>query len=387
MDITKKVVLLYDFFSEHGGIERIMLFQARALKRAGYDVTFAFAYVDEALKKERLSEFEVIEYAKMPIKNETLQICSSILKPGIVSKFKDYDLVICHSFPSSYLALRIKKKFKIPFIFHLHHPPQFLYNVKPEWAESSFKRKFAYIGGKVFNPLLKKFDYHCTKGADYYCAESEVVKKIIRETYGINGEVLYPTIDKNFIMEKSSKKELYSLGITKNYILGSGRIIRQKRFDYLIRSFSKLKNKKLQLVLAGKYESSEKENLEKIAKENKVKILFLGPQPPAKLRKLYNLAKLTVLTCPKEWFGLVPVEAMACGCPVIAWQDNFGPQETVIKRLNGFLAKPYNIDDMTAKIEEGLKKKWDKERIVRSVSKFSEEKVSQQFISRIEKFI
>ena len=76
----KKIVLMYDFLSEHGGVERVMLFQAKVLKQAGYDITFAFAYVDEKLRKTKLKGFKVIEYAPLPIKNETLQISSSILR-------------------------------------------------------------------------------------------------------------------------------------------------------------------------------------------------------------------------------------------------------------------------------------------------------------------
>ena len=45
---------------------------------------------------------------------------------------------------------------------------------------------------------------------------------------------------------------------------------------------------------------------------------------------------------------------MACGCPVVAWKDNFGPQETVIEGVNGFLAKPYSIEDLARKINKSL---------------------------------
>ena len=107
---------------------------------------------------ERLKDFEVIEYAPMPIKSETLQICSSIVRDNLIDRFRDFSLIICHSFPASYLALRIKRKFKIPLILHLHHPPQFLYSMNLAWAKNSFKRMFSYALGRLFNPFLRLFD-------------------------------------------------------------------------------------------------------------------------------------------------------------------------------------------------------------------------------------
>ena len=374
----KKILIMYDFFSEHGGIERIMLFQARTLKQIGFDVHFAFAYVDDKLRAERLKDFPVIEYAKLPFKNETMQICTSILRPDIINKFRQFDLIICHSFPASFLALKIKKKFGIPYVFHLHHPPQFLYNTNLEWAKNSPKRMFSYIIGKIFNPFLKKFDSVSVENADFYLTESKSVQRVIKETYGIEGTVLYPTYDNIFRILKKSELSKQSF-IKGKFILASGRIIRQKRFDYLIEAFSKLKNKDAKLVFAGKYEEDMKKELLSLAENLAVKPIFLGPVPIQNLVKLYNLASLVVLTCPKEWFGLVTVEAMACGCPVVSWKDNYGPQEVIVNGKNGNLAEPYNISDLANKIEIALRKKWSKQIIRNSIQKFSE-KVQQKVL-------
>lgn len=384
---NKKIVLMYDFFSEPGGVERIMLFQARTLKKAGYDVSFAFAYVDEKLRRERLFEFPVIEYSKFLIKDETLKICSSLISDGKMKNFTGAGLVICHSFPASYFALRMQNKLKIPYILHLHHPPQFLYTADVSWANNSFKRKFSYTAGILLRPILRKFDRHCVTSAKGYLIECESVNRIIKETYGISsGTVIYPPFDPLFQIVKCTRKDLEKFGITKKYILGSGRIIKQKRFDYLIDAFSKLDNKELQLVIAGKYSEEIKKELEDIANKKGVKILFLGSLNIKDLVKVYNLASVTVLTCPKEWFGLVPIEAMACGCPVIAWKDNFGPEESISEGIGGFLAKPYDTEDLARKISLAISKRWNKNKIRKSVSKFSEEEVAKKLVNKINQF-
>jgi glycosyltransferase involved in cell wall biosynthesis len=239
-----------------------------------------------------------------------------------------------------------------------------------DWAKRSFKRNFSFILGKIFRKPLKKFDFYCVKNADFYFIECKSVQRLL---HGIKGQVLYPTVNPKFKITNSKIDELKKFGINKPFILGSGRIVPQKRFDFLVKAFSKLKNKKkLQLVLVGKYNKKTKKNLEKLAYSKGIEVLILGPVNIQDLIKLYNLAKVTVLTCPKEWFGIVPIEAMACGCPVVAWKDNFGPEETVIPGLNGYLAKPYDIDDLSKKIEKILNKNWVKNKIANSVDKFSE---------------
>jgi glycosyltransferase involved in cell wall biosynthesis len=379
----KKVIIMYDFFSEHGGIERVMLFQAKTLIKHGFNVAFAFSYLDEKLKNERLKGFEVIEYGKLPIKNETLQICSSIFRNDIYNKFKDADLLICHSFPASYIALKIKRRFNIPLIINFHHPPQFLYTADLAWAKNSFKRMFSYTLGIFLGPPLKIFDNYCVKNADYYFVAGKTVQRIIEETYGIKGIILNPTVDSKFNIVKCSIKDLEKYNITGNFILGSGRIIKQKRFDYLINSFAKLKNKNLQLVIVGKYDLKEKKDLDSLASSLGINVNFLGAVDIEELKILYSLAKVTVLTCPKEWFGLVPVEAMTCGCPVVAWKDHFGPEDTVIHDKTGFLAEPYSSEDMARSIDKALEKKWDKRFIQNHAFKYSEKNQEKIFMKLI----
>lgn len=386
MDFTnekmKKITLMYDFFSEPGGLERVLFFQAKILKKYGYDVQLAFAYVDEKLRNEFLKDYEVIEYGSLLAKNESLQICSSLIRDSALGKLKESDMIICHSFPSSYLAYKLKKKYGIPYIQFMHHLPQFLYYANLNWANNTLKRKIAFASGKVLRNPLKKLDSLCAKNAKMIMVNSEMVKKSVKEAYGLDSTVCYPPLAEEF----SKPLEKFS-GTNEPFILGSGRIVKQKRFDYLIEAVSKLKTKKIPIVFAGKYDLKNKEELENLAKKKGVKIKFLGMLKLNELRSIYSKAKVTVLTCPKEYFGLVPIEAAACGCPTVAWRDGAGPEETVIDDVNGFLAEAYDTNDLADKINKCLDKKWDKNKIKNSVKKFSEEAIGKQFISLVKKLL
>jgi glycosyltransferase involved in cell wall biosynthesis len=78
-------------------------------------------------------------------------------------------------------------------------------------------------------------------------------------------------------------------------------------------------------------------------------VRFLGYVSDLELVKIYNIADAYVHICPKEAFGLSPVEAMACGTAAVVWNDDAGPSETVIEGKNGLRAKPYDIEDFAAK--------------------------------------
>jgi len=392
--MKKKITLIYDFFSEPGGIEKVMIFQAKALQKAGYNVRFAFAYIDKNLKKQMLSDFKVLEYSNLPfgIRNETLQICSSLLTNSSLSKLKDSDLVICHSFPSSFVAYRLFKGYKTPYIQFLHHHPQFLYFQKQAWANNTLKRKVAYFVGKFFGQYPRYLDKKCLKNAKKIMVNSFMVQKIIQKIYNRKGNIHYPAVDPIFFAKPADvKSTLKKFNIPDNFILASGRIVKLKRFDYLVEAYAKLPEKvkqNLHIVFAGKEDEAEKESLMGLAEELGIRnIKFLGPIDKSELHTLYSNARLVVLTCPGEYFGLVPVEAMASGTPVVSWKDNAGPQETILENITGYLARPYNAEDMSKKILKTLKRKWNRRKIKEQAMKFSEPVLEKKFISEVGEII
>ena len=143
------------------------------------------------------------------------------------------------------------------------------------------------------------------------------------------------------------------------------------------------------LIVSGSIEKGYENKLKNLIKELKLekRVRILGRISEEKLVKLYNEAKVFVLTAPHEDFGIVPIESMSCGTPVIAWNDGAGPTETLIDNINGFLAKPYDIKDLTDKIKKALNKKWNKNRIRKTTEKFSNKIQSKTFLKEIEKII
>jgi len=370
----KKIAILYEGLSEIGGLERVMINNYHWLKNK-FDTYLGFAHINKKTAENELFKgIRIKKISKFPIINESLEIMWFCINPFI--KQLKINLAISHSFLLSYYCYRTK----IPYIIYLHHPPNFLYfkskEEEKEWINHP-KRFFAWLGGKMIGGWLKNIDKKCVNNAKLLLANSNHTKKRIKKIYNKEAITIYPTKNDAFNITNAKKKD---------FIYYHGRIIPDKKPEYAIEVMKYLPNKKL--IISGKieknYEIKLKDFIKKLNLQKRVKIL--GKVSEEELIKLYNEARVFVLTSPNEDFGMVPIEAMSCGTPVIAW-DEAGPKESVIENINGFLAKPYDIKDLANKIKKAYIKKWDRNKIRKTTEKFSERVQSKLFTKEIEKVI
>ena len=381
----RKISILYDFLKETGGLERVLFFQAENIRKI-YDVNLFFGYVSDKAKEKILSNFKVSKNLSINqfgnSKREIPQLIKYFLNPRLTKI--DSDLLISHSYMSTVASFSKNKKDGTPFIAFIHHPPQYLYDRNIKYV-NNLPRLFAYILGVFFSPFMRKTDRKAVRAASKILVNSIYTAKRVKEIYGVSPIVLYPPIDKSFkiLSPGNYKKTIESLGIENKFILLHGRMIKDKRPDLAIKSFSMLKDKKMNLVISGSIEQEKK--IDSLIKDLNIsgRVKILGRVSSEELVSLYNSAECFLMTAPKEDFGLTPIEAMACGCPVVAWDDEAGPSETVVEGINGFLAKPYSLNDYTLKIEEALSKRWDKRKIEKSVKKFGSQKISSLLLDEI----
>ena len=387
--MKKKIILGYDFLKELGGLERVMFFQANSLYNL-YNVELIFSYIsekncDKILKELSLNKMIPIKQISKT-KSEILQYLTSLLFSKRLVKIKS-DLIISHSFMYSIMAMKNKEKNNTPYVVNLYHPPNFLYNTSLKWA-NNLPRKFAYLLGLIFGNYLRNIDKKAIRNADAVIAISKYTAKRIKEIYGINPIIIYPMLAKDFkiIKEADAVKNLERFNLEKPYILLHGRMIKDKRPDMAVKAFSIVQKKlDIDLVISGTIE--EEENIKSLIKNLGIekKVHILGRVSNDELISLYNMAKCFLMSAPKEDFGLTPIEAMACGCPVVAWKDGAGPEETIHDNKTGYLAKPYSTDDFANKIVLCLKSKLNKKEISKSVNKFSEVNIKKDFLRVINK--
>ena len=179
-----------------------------------------------------------------------------------------------------------------------------------------------------------------TRRADLLIANSKFTATIFAKAFpSIKAipTVLYPAVDiKDEASSSSSSK--------KRYVVSLNRFERKKRIDVAIEAVALL-NKDLELVVAGGYDDRVLENVEhleelrRLASLKKVNVVFETSVSDERRVELLSNALCLLYTPPFEHFGIVPLEAMALGCPVIAVNSG-GPLETIVDGTTGFLVDP-----------------------------------------------
>ncbi|MFA4887223.1 MAG: glycosyltransferase family 4 protein [Candidatus Nanoarchaeia archaeon] len=384
-----KIVLLYDFLLVEAGLERVMATQSKWLSKK-HHVTASFATVDPKLRTFFPAPVTVAEHSNI-FRNGTLKIMFTFLNLASIKKYRDVDLFISHSFICTRLAYYMKQHFGIPYVVYLHHPPNFLYwkGKKKEWSDD-LGRKIAMLTGVLLGPWLRKNDKKVVRAADLTFVNSAYTQRRIQNIYGIKPMIVYPTLSPKFVL-KEPKETNYILKKfnLNNYLICAGRLIPDKKYDWLIRAFSVIQDKTIPLVIVGKIKEDYKQELLSLATQLhcRDRIKFLGFVSDEDLVVLYSNAQAFTFPAPEEDFGLVPIEAMACGTPVVAWNDNAGPSETVLSEINGYLAQPYNFNDFAHKIDLVLQNNFSRRKVASTVKKFKEEEQMNLFVKEIGKII
>ncbi len=172
-----------------------------------------------------------------------------------------------------------------------------------------------------------------TRFADQIIAVSESTKKDLIKKLSADPKkitVIHEGIDTNFFKPAPSadvKTVRTKLGLNSPYLLFVGTVQPRKNLEFLIEAFSKVKTSNLDLIIAGKpgwlYEETYQAP-KKYEVEDRVK--FIGFVPTEELPALYTGAEAFVFPSLYEGFGLPLLEAMACGCPVIAADNSSIPE-------------------------------------------------------------
>lgn len=372
-----KVCFLYEFLSEVGGIEREIVNHAHFLQEAGHEVEVLTCFIDPKLVDSPIFKgLKVRDISRLRINNEALKILTSLMGFNKLKEIKA-DTIVSYSFLVNYLISNMKCK-KVNYVNHYPHFIYLPFKEKVEWANNTvgLKRWVSVLGGLIVGPYLRRLDKKLVKRLDVCFMNSEFTKKRLEKIYARRDFIVsYPPIDKRF--HPAHKK-------MEKYIFLSGRIIPDKKCEWLIEACSYMKQK-LPLFIAGQVNDAYKQRLEKLAKDLKVNVKFLGAVTSfKKLNELYSSAEIFAFPTPKEDFGLCPVESITCGVPAVVWGDGGGPTESIKDGVNGYYAKPYDLRDFAAKMDKliGFKAK-NKKKVIESAKKFSAAEQKKIFLKGI----
>jgi glycosyltransferase involved in cell wall biosynthesis len=358
-----KIALVTDWLTNLGGGEKVLQNISELFPESPIFTTVSdYKKIGYFQKKNIKTSF----LQKIPFFNKRHQYLLPLLPYGIESlDLSKYDLVI--SFSSS-IAKNIITTPEQTHICYIHSPMRYAW-------EPFFDKRFKDLP-KIFKPFIAYLLHHLriwdksrANSPDLYISNSSTTQKRVKKYYQKESLVLYPPVNsENFSLEKNKKK----------YFLGLGRMVNYKKFDLLVETFKGLPDKELYLVGDG----PERKKLQKISKQNK-NIKFFPKITQTELKKMYQEAQFFLLP-QKEDAGIVQLEAMSCGTPVIAFKEG-GALDVLKENLNGVFFDKQTPSSLKEAILKAEKIDWDYSKIRESILKYDQENFKLNFIKIIKK--
>ena len=220
-----------------------------------------------------------------------------------------YDLVISSSHA---VAKGIMTGPNQVHISYVHSPIRYAWDLQHQYLhEAGLEHGMKSWLARLVLHYMRIWDSRTANGVDYFIANSQFIAKRIKKVYGREAEVIYPPVDVEAYELCEEKEDFY---------LTASRMVPYKKIRLIVEAFNQMPDKKLVVVGDG----TEFEKTKEIAKEN---ITLMGYQPFEVLKEKMQKAKAFVFAAEED-FGITPVEAQACGTPVIAYGRG-GALETV----------------------------------------------------------
>lgn len=179
---------------------------------------------------------------------------------------------------------------------------------------------------------IRLWDYRTANGVDGFIAISHFIKRRIWKVYRREAEVIYPPVDVEGFSLNEAKEDFY---------FTASRMVPYKKIDLIVEAFSEMPERRLVVIGDGP-------DIDKIKAKAKGNVTLLGYQPFDVLKDYMQRAKAFVFAAEED-FGIAPLEAQACGTPVIAYGKG-GALETIrglsVEKPTGVFFEEQSIESL-----------------------------------------
>jgi len=265
-------------------------------------------------------------------------------------------------------------------VCYCHTPMRYAWDLSQEYLAAT--PAHVRPGVRAALAWLRRWDRATAQRVDYFIANSHFVAGRIRQHYGREATVIYPPIDTEFFTpseEVTLSRGLSSTHTSRNgpderssYLLVS-RLVGYKKAHVAVEAFNELGRP---LVVVG--DGPERRKLEAAARAN---VRVVGHVSDTVLRGYYRQCRALIFPGVED-FGMVPVEAQACGRPVIAYARG-GVLESVVDGATGIFFKEQTPEALAAAVRSADNVRWDGATIRRHAQRFSH----QRFVKEVTNFI
>lgn len=366
-----KIAIVHDWLTDPGGAEKVLQQFLVCYPEADLFTTVDFfpekARKDLLFNKYAKTTFiQNLPFAKSKYRNYLPLMPLAIEQLDLSS----YDLVLSSSYAVAKGVITGPDQVHVSYV---HSPIRYAWDLQHQYLrESGLNKGIKGWLAKWFLHKIRMWDYRTAQGVDHYISNSKFISKRIKKVYGKESTVIYPPVDTSGFTFWPEKEDFY---------LTASRMVPYKRIDLIVEAFAQMSDKKLVVIGDGP-------EMGKIKTKSAENIQILGYQSYEVLKDYMQRAKAFVFAAEED-FGITPVEAQACGTPVIAFGKG-GALETVIDleadaNATGVLFESQTVESLKLAVErfENLSDKIKPETCRKNAERFSPER----FRDEVKEFI
>ncbi len=341
-----------------GGAKRHTFEQVRELARRGHQlVEFAPTTADldycsfaPYVRERRVYEFDPIPQARrrIPLVTPYLHLCQGIatlraleqLNRAIAAEIDSsgFERVLVKDCQIS-MNPYVLRYFKTPSAFQCHHglrhrleAPSLSAGEGPSTPLTRLKRLYYRPAKKLYERKIWTDEARNAKSASVTLTNSRFSRQLMAEYYGVDANVVYPGINTDVFRPLSLERL--------DYVLCVGALIYGKGYRFLVSALAKIdaERRPVLFVAANSADPDEESVVRAMAADLGVKLHVERIVDDDRLVQVYNQARAFVYAPLQEALGMAPLEALACGTPVVAVAEG-GVRETVRDGLTGWLVE------------------------------------------------
>lgn len=359
-----KIAIVHDYLNQMGGAERVVAVFHRMFPQAPIYTTIADG--DKLLPELADAVIKVTWMQRIPWVLSKFKLFFWLYPFAVRSmNVKGYDLILSSS--SAY-AKGVRKGRASVHVCYCHTPMRFAWNFESYMEGVEVPPSVKRIAKWLTHPL-RIWDRHNSKKVDRIIANSTIVKERIGQCYGVHSPVIFPPVDISRFNIAEQPPE--------DYFLVVSRLVSYKKIDLAVEACTLLGQR---LLVVG--DGPDRQRLEKIAGAT---VTFLGRRSDEEVVQYMQRCKALIFPGIED-FGITPLEANACGRPIIAFCGG-GALDTVVPEKTGLFFKEQRIGALMEAIERFHRYDWDPAYIRAHAEQFGEHVFMARLRSSIEELV
>jgi glycosyltransferase involved in cell wall biosynthesis len=273
----------------------------------------------------------------------------------------EYDLVISNSHAVAKGVVTCSRQLHICYCYT---PMRYAWDLQEQYLkESAIAKGFRSMLARYFLHRIRLWDHSSAQHVDHFIACSHYISRRIRKAYRRDSTVIYPNVDTDSFVIGGKKEDFYFC---------SSRMVPYKKMHLIVEAFAKMPNRRLIMIGTG----PQFRRIKKLATPN---VTLLGYQPFPVLLDHLQRARAFIFAAEED-FGIAPLEAQACGTPVLAFGRG-GAHETVVNGTTGLHFHQQTADAIVDVVErfEMMEAEMDPQAIRNHALRFSTERFRREF--------